>query len=557
MLSLLQIRNIALIDELAVEFGPGLNMLTGETGSGKSIIVDSLGALTGDRVTADIIKQGSDAASIEGAFNVGDDAALFQLLEESGVETESGDEIIIRRELSAAGRNRIFLNGQLITQALLRRVGTFLVDIHGQGEQADIYDASRHLDMLDAYANTGELIGKVAAAYSEYTAVEAELAGLRRDDAEKLQMLDVLRFQADEISRAALRSGEEDELEAEKRRLLNVEKLTTLSSEALSLLYEDDASASSAIERARRNVEELAEYEERFSGYLEALATARSVIDDLAAELRGTATHLEFSPERLEEIETRLAEISRLKRKYGGSVEAVLQHLEDADRRLEDLDGSELREKELAARLETLQIEYDKAAAELSRERSKAARKLEAEMAKALADVALEKAGFEVRFDESSDEYRSAKGTDRVEFYFSANPGEAVRPLIKVASGGEASRLMLTLKTVVGSSKRAKTSVFDEVDSGIGGRVAEAVGRKLRSLSASAQVLCVTHQPQIASLADRHFVVEKAVNGGSTSISVRALLPEQQIEEIARMLAGERVTDEARENAKAMLASAK
>ncbi|QQS32311.1 MAG: DNA repair protein RecN [Acidobacteriota bacterium] len=557
MLRLLQIRNIALIDELVVEFGPGLNMLTGETGSGKSIIVDSLGALTGGRVTADIIKQGSETASIEGAFNVSDDAPLFQLLAESGVDAETGDEIIIRRELSAAGRNRIFLNGQLITQNLLRRVGMFLVDIHGQGEQADIYDASRHLDMLDAYAGTAEFIGKVAAAYSEYAAVEAELADLRRDDAEKLQMLDVLRFQADEISRAELRKGEEDELEAEKRRLLNVEKLTTLSSEALSLLYEDDASASSAIERARRNVEELASFEDRFAGYLEGLETARSVIDDLASELRGMATHLEFSPERLEEIETRLAEISRLKRKYGGSVEAVLEHFDVIKIRLEGFDNSDLRERELNLRLETLRAEYDAAAAELSRERKKAAKKLEADVVKALADVALEKARFEVRFDENDVEFRSAKGTDRVEFYFSANPGEAVRPLVRVASGGEASRLMLTLKTVIGASKRAKTAVFDEVDSGIGGRVAEAVGRKLRSLSASAQVLCVTHQPQIASLADRHFVVEKEVKSGSTSIGVRSLSPEEQVEEIARMLAGERVTDEARENAKAMLASAK
>lgn len=557
MLSLLQIRNIALIGELTVEFGPGLNMLTGETGSGKSIIVDSLGALTGGRVTADIIKQGSEAASIEGAFTAGDDAALFELLGESGIDAEPGDDIIIRRELSAAGRNRIFLNGQLITQNLLRRIGSFLVDIHGQGEQADIYDASRHLDMLDAYAGTSELIGKAAAAYSEYASVEAELADLRRGDSEKLQMLDVLRFQADEISRAALREGEEDELETEKRRLLNVEKLTTLSSDALSLLYESDDSASSAIERARRNVEELASYEERFAAYLDALETARSVIDDLAAELRGIATHLEFSPERLEEIETRLAEISRLKRKYGGSVEAVLNHFSEITLRLENFDNSDIREKELAARLETLRAQYDAAAAELSRERRKAAKKLEGDVVKALGGVALEKARFEVHFDESDGEFRSAKGIDRIEFYFSANPGEPVRPLVKVASGGEASRLMLTLKTVIGASKRAKTAVFDEVDSGIGGRVAEAVGRKLRSLSASTQVLCVTHQPQIASLADRHFVVEKSVRGGSTVIGVRALTPEQQIEEIARMLAGERITDEARENAKAMLASAK
>lgn len=560
MLSRLQIKNIALIDRLEVEFGDGLNLLTGETGSGKSIIVDSLGALTGDRVYSDLIKEGEDAGHIEGLFTVPKTAFIVEALEDSGIEFDDAPEIdlIVRRELSLAGKNRIFLNGQLVTQNLLKRIGAFLVDIHGQGEQASLYDVETHIDMLDEYAAVDEFKSKTADAFVRWSAIRSELATLEKDTAEKLQLLDILRFQVGEIKTAGLQPNEDTELEEEKRRLSNVEKLTSLSGDAFELLYDNAESTAATLEKAQRKISELAEYESRFHDYAEGIASARAVIEDLAIAVRDFRGHLEFSPERLDEIENRLAEIARLKRKYGDSIEAVLEHLRASDERLQNIETAEFREQELKKQLEALRAEYIAAAGKLHEKRVAAGARFEKQVELNLQAVALEKARFEVRIEALDDDSSfTAGGADRVEYYFSANPGESPKPLAKVASGGEASRLMLILKTTVKASGPQKTAVFDEIDVGIGGRVAEAVGRKLKDLAAAQQVLCVTHQPQIASLADRHFFVEKSAIAKKTSVSIRELDAAQRIEEIARMLAGEQITDAARENAKAMLAAGK
>lgn len=558
MLTLLKIKNIALIDELAIEFGGGLNLLTGETGSGKSIIVDSLGALTGDRVSNDLIKEGSSSATIEGLFNVVVDTELRSILDESGIEIEAAAEndIIVRRELSAAGKNRVFINGQLVTQGYLKRVGSHLVDIHGQGEQAGLYDVESHIEMLDEFSGVDAAKEKVATAFHNWSAVRSQLSSLEKDTAEKLQLLDILRFQVSEIQAANLQPDEETLLEEEKRRLSNVEKLTSLSSDAFALLYDNAESTAVTLEKAQRKVTELADFESRFGEYSESIATARAVIEDLAFAVRDFRNHLEFSPERLNEIENRLAEILRLKRKYGDSVEAVLEHLRVSDERLQNIETAEFREEELQKQLADLRGEYVKAALELHDKRKASAAKFEKQVEQNLQAVALEKARFEVRIDASADDDPAftPNGFDRVEFYFSANPGESPKPLAKVASGGEASRLMLVIKTTIKASGPQKTAVFDEVDVGIGGRVAEAVGRKLKDLSATQQVLCVTHQPQIASLADRHFTVEKQVVAGRTIVNARELSESEKVEEIARMLAGSEITDAARENARSMLA---
>jgi DNA repair protein RecN (Recombination protein N) len=552
-LTLLKIKNIALIDELTIEFGDGLNLLTGETGSGKSIIVDSLAALTGERVSGDLIKQGEDKAQIEGLFST--PPLVSELFEESGIEPEANGELIVRRELSLAGKNRVFVNNQLVTQGFLKKLGTHLVDIHGQGEQASLYAVESHIAMLDDFAGVAELKKRVAEAFRALSAVKAELSSLEKDESEKLQLLDILRFQADEISRAALQTDEDTELEDEKRRLNNVEKLSTLSDEVYDVLYESDASTVATLERAARSIAELAEYDTRFREYEDGLNAAQAVLNDAAISARDFRAALEFSPERLNEIENRLAEISRLKRKYGESIEAVLAHLADATQRLENIETAEFREEELKKQLAASQAEYQRVADELHNRRVSAATKFAKQVEQDLKAVALEKARLEIGIEQQ--EHNRADGTDRVEFYFSANPGEPVRPLAKVASGGEASRLMLILKTAARSNEGGRSAVFDEIDIGIGGRVAEAVGRKLKDLAANAQVFCVTHQPQIASLADRHFLVEKYVERSKTTIGVRDLSATERIEELARMLAGERVTDEARENAKAMLAAAK
>lgn len=555
-LALLKIKNIALIDELAIEFGSGLNLLTGETGSGKSIIVDSLGALTGERLSNDLIKQGCETAVIEGLFSVSAENEMNSILETSGVEQPDG-EIIVRRELSLTGKNRIFINGQLVTQNLLKRVGQSLVDIHGQGEQDALYDARNHLDMLDAYAGTAALRNTVADAFREWSRVKTELAALKQDEAKKLQLVDILRFQADEIRATNPQVGEDTLLDDEKRRVGNIEKLSALSEEAYSLLYDNAESTVATLEKAAHRIDELAAFEPRFGEYIEGLRTSQAVIDDLAIAVRDFRGRLEFSPARLEEIENRLAELSTLKRKYGGSIESVLGHLAESAKRLENIESAELRGSELGRELAEIHAAYIAAAAKLHDDRVRNARKFEKAVESELKTVALEKAKFEVRIDSDPEDeaHFTTNGIDRVEFYFSANPGEPPKPLARVASGGEASRLMLILKTTAQEQEPGKSAVFDEIDIGIGGRVAESVGRKLKALAAVSQVLCVTHQPQIASLADRHFVIEKEMSRGSTVITARELDKVGQVEEIARMLAGEQVTDAARENARVMLAA--
>lgn len=566
MLTLLKIKNIALIDEIQLEFSAGLNLLTGETGSGKSIIVDSLGALTGDRVFSDLIKEDREIAQIEGLFSVFVNDEIRGVFEESGVEIESGEEVdlIVRRELSVSGRNRIFVNNQLVTQGFLKRIGAFLVDIHGQGEQAALFDPAIHLEMLDEYASLGDLRERAAERFSELSDVRNEIANLRSDEAQKLQLLDILQFQVDEIGRLDPKPGEDNALEEEKLRLNNVEKLSTLSKELYLMLYENEEAAVSTLDKAVRGISELAEYESKFGEYIDGLKTAQAILEDLAFSVRSFGNSLEFSPDRLEEIESRLAEISRIKRKYGGTIESALDHFRDSIERLKNIETAELREKELRVKLGIFRNEYIEIASQLHAKREKAARKFEKEIETNLKTVALEKAKFEVKIESPSntvlrDQFNvtsfSEKGFDKVQFFFSANIGESAKPIAKVASGGEASRLMLILKTASKLTEFEKAMVFDEIDAGIGGRVAEAVGLKLKELARTQQVLCVTHQPQIASLADQHFVVVKEFLGESTKVGVRRLNESEKVEEIARMLAGETISETARSHAREMLAA--
>lgn len=559
MLNLLKIKNVALIDSVEIEFGPGLNLLTGETGSGKSIIVDSLGALTGERVSNDLVKDGTASAQIEGLFTIEKDAAASKLLDGAGIAAgDKETELIVRREISLAGKNRIFINDQLVSAAFLKQIGPLLVSIHGQGEQTSLFDPNTHLELMDEYARAGSFREKTAEAFSAWSRAKADLAELKRGESEKLQLLDILKFQVNEIRNADLRVEEETELEDEKRRLSNVEKLSSLSLDALDLLYDADASTVSTLEKAIRKIDELAEYDSRFLAYREGLNDAQAVLQDLSFAVREFSTHLEFSPERLEAIEDRLAEISRVARKYGGSVESALEHLRESVAKLDAIENAEFHQEETKKRVDETRSAYVAMAAELHAIRQKAAAKFSKEVETALSAVALEKAKFEVRIEGRSDQedHFSANGFDHVEFFFSANVGEPVKPLARVASGGEASRLMLILKTTAKERHAGKAVVFDEIDAGIGGRVAEAVGTKLKELSAGQQVLCVTHQAQVASKADRHFVVEKTVAKNRTSITARELNDSERVEEVARMLAGEKITDAARENAREMITSA-
>jgi len=586
MLTLLNISNIALIDELRVEFDGGLNLLTGETGSGKSIVVDALGVLIGGRFNSDLLKSGAERAFIEGLFSVAANSELEALLNSAGISlatpgNEASDtrDLIIRRELSTSGRNKIFINNQLATQSLLRELRPFLVDIHGQGEQQTLFSVDTHLELLDSFAGVSTLRQAVATSYQHWSKLKRELAALEQDEAEKFQLVDVLKFQIEELERGQLIIDEDSALAEERRCLQNVEQLTLLCSESYALVYEDDDAALARVRQAAKRVEELAQYESSFRDYLDGLEGARATLEELAFSLREFSEKLEFSPARLAEIEDRLAALSQLKRKYGGSIESSLEHLAGSQDRLRQIENADDRAAELAVALEAARDEYLAHALKLQRERKRAARKFEQSVERGLAEVAMDNAQFEVQImsagtllgDEPAAQPvpepvngaatkslqgqtgYSERGIDRVEFYFSANVGEAVKPLARVASGGEASRLMLVLKTVANASEFPRTIVFDEIDAGIGGRVSEAVGAKLKKLAHSNQVLCVTHQPQIARFADTHLCVQKEVAGGHTAVSITSLDRRGRVEELARMLTGAEITDSARRHARELI----
>jgi DNA repair protein RecN (Recombination protein N) len=564
MLTLLNISNIALIDELKVEFDDGLNLLTGETGSGKSIIVDALGLLIGGRFTSDLLKAGADRGVIEGMFSVERNTELEARLADAGIGVEDNGplELIIRREVSQSSRNKIFINNHLATTALLRELHPFLVDIHGQGDQQTLFDPATHLDLLDSFAGTFALRETVAAAYRDWAVLKRRLDALSRDEAEKLQLADTIRFQIEELRRADLRINEDEQLEEERRRLMNVEKLRTLGAETFALIYEDGDSALARIKQAARRVSELSEFDSTFAGGLEALESSSAVLEDLSDSLRSFNDKLEFSPERLAEVESRLADLARLKRKYGGSIGSALEHLASAEPRLAEIEHAGELEAEIKGALEAARNSFLEAALKLSAQRREFADKFAKALRQGIGEVAIEHAKFQVEvtspsgeqaYSDPADESFTPRGLDRVEFFFSANPGEQPKPLARVASGGEASRLMLVLKTIAGASEFPRTIVFDEIDSGIGGRASEAVGAKLKRLSETNQVLCVTHQPQIARFADSHLLVQKHSTATRTTVTVEQLDNRGRVEELARMLTGARITDTARRHARELL----
>ncbi len=564
MLALLNISNFALIKELRVEFDRGLNLLTGETGSGKSIIVDALGILVGGRFSSEMIKAGETHASVEGLFSVGSHPQLQAALAGAGLDVpgNGGVELVIRRELAPSGRGKIFINNRLATLSLLRGLQPFLVDIHGQGDQQTLFDTDTHLELLDAYAGLADARRELAGLYKDWSGLNNELRALRRDEAEALQLADVLRFQTEELSAAKLEAGEDARLEEERRRLSNTERLSELSAEAYDQHYDEGDSTAARLGRLEKQLDELKAYESSFAEYLEGVRSARALVEDFAATLRGFADGLNFSPQRLAEVEDRLAELSRLKRKYGGTVESALEHLARSRERLASLEGSDERAEELSRRLKGAREAYLAAARRVGAERRKAAERLRRDVERALREVAMENTAFVPRVespeaDELSGEDAArrftAAGVDRVEFNFSANPGEPPRPLAKVASGGEASRLMLVLKTITNPSRFPRSIVFDEIDTGIGGRVSEAVGLKLKALASSNQVLCVTHQAQIARFADTHLRVDKRGERGRTVVRAQRLDAAGRVEEIARMLTGANITEAARRHAREML----
>jgi DNA repair protein RecN (Recombination protein N) len=556
MLKLLKIKNIAVISGVELDFGPGMTALTGETGAGKSILIDALGLLLGARASPELIRTGEEQAVVEAVV---ESAGAAAVLEGHGLPNEDG-EIILRREVHASGKGRASVNGALVPVSVLRDLAPWVATIHGQHGPQGLLDADTHLEVLDRNAElTGEAAA-VAEAYRRLRDVEGALRALRQDRGEAERRRESLAHEVDEIERAALRPGEEESLRQEKAVQQNAGRLAALTAEAYALLYDAEDAVLPRLGQVYRRLEDLGRIDSRFAPLLEARASVRAPLEDLAYFLRDYAQTLDVTPGRLDEIEGRLALIERLKRRYGATVQELLDSAAAGREELARLGEPEKHERALDAQRAEAVSRFLKLAGALSERRRAAGVELAARVQRELTQLAMEKTRFEVAFaavapaGDGEDTSRwTERGLDAVEFLLSPNPGEELRPLARIASGGELSRILLALNAVAAVDAAAETLVFDEVDAGIGGRVAEVVGRKLRAVGGTHQVLCVTHLPQIASLADRHYVVSKREVKGRTVTDVRPLDGTERIEEVARMLGGATITDTTRRHAREMV----
>ena len=557
MLLELRVENYAVIDSLAVEFAPGLNLLTGETGAGKSILIDALSLLLGDKASTEMVRHGAEKAVVSGVFEA-DERGVKRILEANGVEPNDADagQVIVKREIAAGGKGRVFVNNQPATVALLRQLAPKLASIHAQNETILAFDGPARLALLDAYA--GLDLHELEQKYAVWAGVRDRIVEFERDEQDRLRTADLWSFQKKEIDGAHLQPGEDQKLETEKRVLANAEKLYGAAKTVHELLYEADASVLSNLAAARKQLEELVRFDQKFQEPLAALQSARAAIEDVSAIARDYAEEIDASPERLAEVEDRLALLDRLKRKYGSSVDEVMVYLEDVARKLNELENREDILRDLKKQVEGAAAGYLSAAQAISKRRYSVAKELQKLVEAEINELAM-KAQFkiEVSGDDEAEKW-TASGFDNVVYLISPNPGEPLRPVEQIASGGELSRVMLALKATIEAGKKSKSSgqrtlVFDEIDAGIGGRAAEAVGKKLKSLARANQVLCITHLPQIASFADHHYLIQKKEVAGRAKTLVRPLDSQERTEEIARMLSGAKLTETSRQHAEQLL----
>lgn len=539
MLRFLSISHLAVIDRLELEFSPGLNTLTGETGAGKSIVVGAVGLLIGGRASGDLIRTGEETASVQAIF-----------------EKPDGSEVVVRREISNQGRSRAFVDGALVTSSALRDAVGWLVDLHGQHEHQVLLDPAAHLDVLDEFASLQPTRAAVAQAFEHWQQTRDERDRLACAEREKASRLDFISFQLAEIDRIAPHPGEDEELATTRQVLANADRLERLCGEAYAALYDGDSAALSALGTVWKRVGELAAVDGRFTPYLDVRDAVKSQLEDLAYFLRSYAADIDSSPVRLQEVEDRLAVLERLTKKHGPTLDAVLTKAEDLRRERDELEQATERAAALDQALAAARQEYLRTAGDLSHHRRKAATVFAQALEVSLGELAMPKTRCEVRFADGADETRwSARGFDEAEFYISANPGEDLRPLARIASGGELSRIMLALKTLATTDAPGKTLIFDEVDSGIGGAVADVVGARLQRLGQRFQVLCITHLPQIAAYGLTHFRIEKHVRGGRTSTSVVRVDGKERVGEIARMIGGSGVSSTVLASASELLAA--
>jgi DNA repair protein RecN (Recombination protein N) len=551
----LRVENYAVIDNVVVEFGPGLNLLTGETGAGKSILIDALALLLGEKASTDVIRHGSDRATVTAVFEA-DSKPLAEALAANGLDADA-DQVILRREILSTGKARVFVNNQPATVAVLKQLAPHLAIVHAQNESMMAFDPPARLALLDTAAAIDT--SAVFDAFSEWNRIRQHIAELEQGEQDKLRLVDLWSFQLKEIDSTALRPGEDQKLEAEKRVLANSERILNAALSAYDGLYDNAESATATIAAAMRHLEDLARFDPKFQESISQLESARITVAEIGITLRDYADGIEASPERLAEVEDRLALIDRLRRKYGNSLEDVLAYADDLRRKLNEIENKDEVLRELKVNLTRAAESYLAQARALSKKRYEIARKLERTVESEVNDLAM-KAKFKIDVSGSDEEGNwTSTGFDQVAYLISANPGEPLGPIEHIASGGELSRVMLALKASVEGGRSAKKSdhqrtlVFDEIDTGIGGRAAEAVGRKLKALSHTKQVLCITHLPQIASFADHHFLIEKREFAGRTRTTVRPLEGKERVEEIARMLSGAKLTEASLRNAEQML----
>lgn len=551
MLRFLNIKRLAVIDAVEVEFGPGLNVLTGETGAGKSILIEAVDLLLGGRASADLVRTGEELATIEAIF-------------ESG-----GEEYLVRREITAQGRSRAFINGSLATAGALRTLCARVIELHGQHEHYTLLDADTHLDVLDAVVASGADLETVGSAFDAWRTAEDELATLKSAAADRSARQELAAFQLAELDRANPVAGEDVELATTRQVLASAERIERLCEESYAALYESDAAVLASLGGVWRRLGELAAIEPQFQPYLDARDGIKSQLEDLAHFLRRYADGIDAAPDRLQQVEERLALLERLKRKHGPSLDEVIAKRTALQAQVALLSDLDERIETASRRRESARGVFLDAARSLSIARRSRATSFAKELERLLRDLAMDQTRFEVRFaDEAGETGWTRKGIDQVEFFVSPNPGEDLRPLARIVSGGELSRVMLAIKTLTATSRHGFTDVqarpasaaapglvFDEIDAGIGGRVADVVGQKLRALGSAFQVLCITHQPQIASYADAHYQIEKRVERGRTQTIVRRLDEQGRVEELARMLGGAAISDAVRASAQEMLHS--
>lgn len=541
MLQELSVKNFAIISSLQLEFQMGMTVLTGETGAGKSIIIDAMGLLTGGRGSSDYIRQGANKCTLEGLFSMPKSQELKQLLEELGIETEE-DSLVIQRDTSASGKNVCRVNGRIVNITNLKRIGEYLVDIHGQNEHQELMQSERHIDMLDEFGGKKLLAvkEKYTRAYQEYRALEAKVRKRQKNEKEFAQRMDMLHFQSDEIASAQLVAGEEEQLLEERNKLNNFQKIA----DALTISYaalngEDDSS----LDKIGTSMNELASIESLDSEYKtlsDTVQNAYYLLQEASGDLSRLIDGLELDEGRLNEVENRLELIRQMKRKYGDSIETILSYYEEITKELAEADFLEGGTGDLEALLAEKQQAAHQQALTLRKERKRLAKELEQQILTELKELYLERTEFEVRFTEL--EHLQENGLDGVEFYITTNPGEPLKPLVRVASGGELSRVMLAMKTIFSQTQGITSIVFDEVDTGVSGRVAQAIADKIYQISENSQVLCITHLPQVAAVADEHYFIEKEIVAGRTETSVRILSEKERVNEIARMLAGSEIT---------------